>query len=978
MNELFSRLWQAGSIAALCLLTSSLAQAQSISSDGTLPNPTEVNSTTKGFEINGGTTRGSNLFHSFKDFSVPTGLEAFFNNNSSIVNILNRVTGGNLSSIDGLIRANGSANLFLINPAGIIFGENARLSIGGSFYGSTADSLLFDDGTEFSATDTQTQPILTINAPIGLNLRDNPEEIVNRSFVQNSAGEFVGLEVLPGKNLTLVGGNINFEAGEATAKGGNIELGGLSEAGTVGINDDGSLNFPEDVALSDITFSNGADVDVRGTGGGNITVNARNLNLEAGEFGSSFLRAGITADSTLSDAQAGDIIVNVTDNLTLDDSRITNQVDSGGVGNSGNITIVTSSVSLTEEAEISTEAFQDGNAGNITIDVIDNVSLDGGSNIDSSSGFGQSSSGGVNITTTTGSLFLTNGAFIRSSTFGVGDAGVISIKTDGEVNISDANIFNNVERGGVGDSLGINIEAGSLSLKDGAQIQTLVRGVTDDNPNFGQGNAGEILIDVEGDITLSGIDNNGFSSKLVSDLGTGAQGSAGNITVSARSLSLTEEAEISTEAFQDGNAGNITIDVIDTVSLDGGSQIDSSSGFGQSSSGGVNITTGSLFLTKGAFIRSSTFGLGNAGLIEINASGTVAIDGEDSDGFQSGIFSAVVEGAVGDAGGIDITTANLNLTNGGDISATTFGQGDAGTVNITANNLSLTDGARIEVASEGEGEGGDLFVEADSLTLENSSLSASTPVGTGGNITLQIDDNLILRDNSTISAQAFQDADGGNIDIDADFVIAFPSSGDGNDIIASAAGVGKGGNITITTNSIFNMREGKAISGNGTNDLDASSEFGLDGNITINTPDADPFQETRETPENVVETDAVVAGTCDPVQAGRDILAGTENTFVIKGRGGVPPEPTEPLTADVLNIEGEALVEQLQNRSSAGEENPLVNPHQQPQGILTSQGYIIPARGIVKTEDGEIFWVGYPVDSSNQRIPNGSAHCTPE
>jgi filamentous hemagglutinin family protein len=206
MNKAFSSLFQVSFFTCCSLIANNPVTAQSIGSDGTLPTPTEVTPTATGVEINGGTTRGGNLFHSFKDFSIPTGSEAFFNNAPDVVNILNRVTGGNISSIDGLLRANGSANLFLINPAGIVFGKGASLKIGGSFYGSTADSILFPDGVEFSATNTQAEPILTINAPIGLNFRDNPGDIVNRS---NANG--FGLSVPEGESISLIGGNVKRE-----------------------------------------------------------------------------------------------------------------------------------------------------------------------------------------------------------------------------------------------------------------------------------------------------------------------------------------------------------------------------------------------------------------------------------------------------------------------------------------------------------------------------------------------------------------------------------------------------------------------------------------------------------------------------------------------------------------------------------------------------------------------------------------------
>ncbi len=178
-----------------------------ITPDGSVP--TKVEQQGKVTEITGGGQAGNNLFHSFKEFSVSTGREAFFNNATDISNILSRVTGGNLSNIDGLIRANGNANLFLINPAGIIFGDNARLDLGGSFFGSAGEGILFDDGIEFNANSSET-PLLTVNAPMEFNLRDNTSNITNTANLKVD------------RDLTLTAGNLDLQ-GQLQA-GGNLTL----------------------------------------------------------------------------------------------------------------------------------------------------------------------------------------------------------------------------------------------------------------------------------------------------------------------------------------------------------------------------------------------------------------------------------------------------------------------------------------------------------------------------------------------------------------------------------------------------------------------------------------------------------------------------------------------------------------------------------------------------------------------------------
>ncbi|MBF2060293.1 filamentous hemagglutinin N-terminal domain-containing protein, partial [Fischerella thermalis] len=562
--------------------------------------------------ITGGATRGSNLFHSFQDFNVDAGRGAYFDNPTGITDILTRVTGRNPSNIQGILGVLGNANLFLINPNGISFGPNAILDLrGGSFFGTTADSVLFDN-FEFSASNLQPVPQLTINIPIGLRFRDNPGSITSQSIVQNINGDFFGLKVVPGKTFALVGGDVIFNNGTVEAPGGRVELGGLRQAGTVGLNADGSLSFPNGVTRADVTINNGSTVAVLGDGGGSIAINARNFDISGG----SNLFAGILSGFGNPDAQAGDIVINTTDKFTItgnadSSTKISNLVQDSAIGNAGNVIINTNTLEGIGSFAIGSATFGQGNAGRVDVTATDKIYLQGLPELGSGFGsvVGPSAIGSANdVVINTPSLTLENFAQIATSTTGSGNAGNIRIKA-----------------------------SESVSINSGSIMQAAT---------YASGNAGDIIIDaVNADVVFnaSKISTSVFgqSSIFVDLVGTGL---GGDIVINARSLSLQNSTQVFT------NTAGIVGDK------------------GLPNAGNINITTGSLFATDGSQLNSSTLGQGNAGDVIINApNGTVSFKGTNNQGLPSAIFSNVETGSTGNGGDIDITAKSLFLTGGGEL-----------------------------------------------------------------------------------------------------------------------------------------------------------------------------------------------------------------------------------------------------------------------------------------------------------------------
>jgi len=630
-----------------------------VTSDGTTS--TSINQEGNNFTIEQGDRAGDNLFHSFDEFSVPIQGSAAFNNAADIANIFSRVTGSNISNIDGLLSANGAANLYLINPNGIIFGANASLDLGGSFFASTADSLLFEGGEEFSASNPQAAPLLEVSIPVGLSFRDNPGDIVNRSNVENDAEEVIGLEIFPGNNISFLSGNINFEGGNLTASGGDVQLVAVSESGAVGIGEDGSLKLVEDISRGDIT---------------------------------------------LSEAQAGNITINIAEDISLNDSVINNQVSPRSSGNSGDITINTASLELVNGGGVLTATSGQGNAGNVNISTTEDITINGQGSAGSITSIGSlvfadgvGNSGDLSISTT--NLNLNNGGRINALIFGQGNIGAINIIATEDINIDgqDALSFlpllaSVVTPTGVGDSEGISISTSNLNLTNGGRIGADIAG---------QGDGGEVNITATDNITIDGEDSEQSTSGIVNRISTTGVGNSEGVTISTTNLNLTNGGTIDASTFGEGNAGAVNISTTGDITLDGENSEDFPSSItnevgsdGVGDSGGVTISTTNLNLTNGGIVNGGTDGQGNAEAVNIIATDNITIDGRGLSDSSTGIANQVRSNAVGNSGGITISTTNLNLTNGGNIDTNTFGQvNNTEGVTISTANLSLTRGAQI-------------------------------------------------------------------------------------------------------------------------------------------------------------------------------------------------------------------------------------------------------------------------------------------
>lgn len=578
------------------------------------------------FIITEGTQVGDNIFHSFQTFSVPEQGSIVFDTSSTVQNIFSRITGENRSNINGsIVVQNSNANLFLLNPNGIFFGPNASLQLGGSFLATTAESFQFADGILFSANDISMQPLLTISSPIALNFGFASGTITNNSAIRGNSDFPIGLSVQSGKNLALVGGDIIFEGGIVTAPagisafsdpGGQIDIGSVDQGSVVTLNPTDTtfgLGYQQVQTFRNIQLLDRAIISSSGASNGTIRLQGRNVTVDnRSEI------IGLNFGST----PGNPIIINAQElvNFTNTSRLSTNAFENGFTGN---ISINTKQLVLDNESLISAGANESGEqGGSITINALEQIEISNLSSLTAQT-FGKGNAGNLNITTE--HLILIEGGQIQTTTRDAGNGGTIFIEASESIEIigTQARTINNtaaislldssvpsgivastdaliIDRIATGNGGRIDISTEHLKIADGATIST-------EATDRSTGAAGNLFIKAN-EINIQ--------SAQVSVTGTGT-GAAGSIEINANSLLLDRQGQLT--ATTRAGEGNITLNIEDLITLQDNSTVITDAK-GSAAGGNIALDTSNLVLLENSTITANAE-QGRGGQVTINSPG---------------------------------------------------------------------------------------------------------------------------------------------------------------------------------------------------------------------------------------------------------------------------------------------------------------------------------------------------------------------
>jgi filamentous hemagglutinin family protein len=746
-------------------LNANPAFTQTIIPDGTTPStvtPSGLDHT-----IINGTAAGTNLFHSFQRLDIPTGGSATFDlvNTPAITTIFSRVTGGSVSNLDGAIRTLNGTNpvsLFLMNPAGIIFGPNASLNIGGSFVGTSASSIKFANGAEFASSATPlSAPLLTISVPIGLQMGQNPGSIQLQGAT---------LEVQPNQGLILMGGDIQQSGSTIDSNGGPIEIGSVQQPATIQFSPDWQFNYGSIQTFGDIHITNQSRIFSNGQGGGRINLQGRHISVT----GLSYIWSVTEGDR---DGQPLSIraserldILDVTPDGS-DFSWIMTFVDVGATGQGSNLALTAPNI-LSDGTYVAALSYGSGRAGDLTID--------------------------------TQSLKLVNSAQIATSTFASGNAGNLVVRAANDIEVSgfkpsnflgefyifSSALFADADIGSTGNGGNVWIETNRLRVADGGRIAASVQSTS-------SGNAGSLTIRAQ-EMQVDGVvvDHVGALSGVLVDVQPGAIGQGGIMTLDVGRLQVLNGGQISASNFGTGSAGNVSIraESIEVTGATADGQIASrvsATSQTDAPAGSISITAADIHLWNGGTIAVSSFGTGKAGNLTLQAntlqlSNSSQLKSESNGGVEGNIHLVLGEKLVL-KNGSQITTNASASASGGNITISSPVIVGVGNSDIVANAI-RGQGGNIQITTQG------IFGLAlrPQLTPKND-ITASSEFGING--TVQIN-NLAVDPSNGLTQLAMDFADS------SQQIVAGCAENDGSSFVAT----GRGGMPLNPTNQSRNDR----------------------------------------------------------------------------------------------------------------------------------------------------------------------------
>jgi filamentous hemagglutinin family protein len=867
---------------SIIMLLAADSQAE-ITTDGTLGPALNLNGPDYKIGQELGLTVGKNLFHSFDCFNVPSGKSATFTGPDTLDNVISRVTGGSVSTIDGLLRSEvGTADFYFINPAGVVFGPNARVEVPAAFHVSTADELRFAGGAVFSAVNPAAST-LTAAAPESFGYL-GPRVA---SLVVNGSK----LEFAPQSTVSLSGG-------EVLVQGGDINTAKV-------VVPDGELriyaagNTPGEMPLTgDFEAGGGrfdaiqATIKTSGDGGGELRIGAgeatvANSTLAANNFG---------APSATNSGHAGTVKMRVAGLL---------EVVNGGI--------------------ISSDTYGSGNAGSVEIEA-GSLRIDGqGSNsftcISSDANPGSSGMAGSVTITSENLLEILNGGIISSDTYASGNAGSVELKA-GNLRVDGQGSWIQTlaypETSGNAGTVTISV-ADLLEVLNDGQISSVT---------YGAGKAGEVRIEA-GNLRVDG-----QGSRIQTGTVFGSSGNAGTVTISVTDrLVVLNGGRISSSTFESGNAGKVDIEAGTLAVLNGGQIL--SITYASGNAGTITIRVAELLeVLTGGVISSETRASGAAGKVEIEAGNLRIAGGEASD--FTGIWSDAAPYSSGNAGTVAIKVADLlEVLNGGQISSATYGSGNAGEVEIEAGNLRIAgeaasdftgiwsdtvgsssgnagtvtikvadllevlNGGQISSDTYGTGDAGDVEIEAERLRIDRQGADAFTGItsravhsslGNAGAVTIRATNLLEILSGGQILSSTFASGNAGRVEIQAGELLI-----DGQEAASTSA---------IVSASLNSVESNQGFAG----DVDIEA-----GKLTIRNGGAISI----ESHQSVSEEKRLQAEKAHLRINGGEIILGQDALISAQSMGNVPAA-TIDISADNIRISGNSSITTSANEADGG------------------------------------------------------------